>query len=191
MFPLATLAQGRRGVGKLQGADYIQDDMQCSAPNASSGFLGSGLVQECFYTGTCVFSGIVPSVQRALSSGMRMRTFRAHIGPKVPSIRIPVTGRCLPLTWVCAHCAVGDGARSPITTHMLDTSLGKPAAGVAVQLHRRCPGSTAAWRFVTNGTTDANGRVGDLLPPSDSVEPGVYRWGATSAYAAFTLSDQM
>lgn len=63
---------------------------------------------------------------------------------------------------------------------MLDTSLGKPAAGVAVQLHRRCPGSTAAWRFVAQGTTDANGRVGDLLPPSDSVEPGVYRWGATS-----------
>ncbi|CAL8462559.1 g2092 [Coccomyxa elongata] len=71
--------------------------------------------------------------------------------------------------------SVGDGARSPITTHMLDTSLGKPAAGVAVQLHRRCPGSTAAWRFMAQGTTDANGRVGDLLPPSDSVEPGVYR----------------
>lgn len=74
-------------------------------------------------------------------------------------------------------CAVGNGeaGRSPITTHMLDTSLGKPAAGVGVQLHRRCPGSTAAWQFVVQGTTDPNGRISDLLPPSNSIEPGVYR----------------
>ena len=142
-----------------------------------SSFLLSGLVQEYLSRTSC------PLCKWALFSRARM----CLANFKLKLIRFPVTGRCLPFTWVCAHCAVGDGARSPITTHMLDTSLGKPAAGVAVQLHRRCPGSTAAWRFVTNGTTDANGRVGDLLPPSDSVEPGVYRWGATSAYEAFFL----
>lgn len=78
----------------------------------------------------------------------------------------------------CACCAVANGqpGRSPITTHMLDTSLGKPAAGVGVQLHRRCAGSTAAWQFIVQGITDANGRISNLLPPSESVEPGVYRW---------------
>ena len=65
--------------------------------------------------------------------------------------------------------------RSPITTHVLDTSVGRPAAGVAVSLARRCPGSGQAWAETASGVTNRDGRVGDLLPPSDSVEPGLYR----------------
>ena len=65
--------------------------------------------------------------------------------------------------------------RSPITTHVLDTSVGRPAAGVAVALARRCPGSGQAWADVAAGVTNRDGRVGDLLPPSGSVEPGLYR----------------
>ena len=65
--------------------------------------------------------------------------------------------------------------RSPITTHVLDTSVGRPAAQVPVQLHRRCAGSTQAWELIATGTTNADGRCGDLLPPCDSVDPGDYR----------------
>ena len=69
----------------------------------------------------------------------------------------------------------GAPKRSPITTHVLDTSVGRPAAGVGIQLARRCPGSGQAWAGVAKGVTNADGRVGDLLPPSDAVEPGLYR----------------
>jgi 5-hydroxyisourate hydrolase len=53
--------------------------------------------------------------------------------------------------------------RSPITTHILDTALGRPAAGVAVVLER-CRGD-GSWSQIGAGTTDADGRVTDLLAP--------------------------
>src|SRR5579872_7577615 len=48
-----------------------------------------------------------------------------------------------------------------ISTHILDTSLGKPAAGVAIVLERR----DAAGRFLElgRGLTDADGRQRALL----------------------------
>ena len=50
-----------------------------------------------------------------------------------------------------------------ISTHVLDTTRGKPAAGVAVTLeHRPADGS---WLRVGEGVTNADGRVGALLDP--------------------------
>jgi 5-hydroxyisourate hydrolase len=60
-------------------------------------------------------------------------------------------------------------SRSPITTHVLDTALGRPAAGVAVVLQRADDA-----RELARGATDADGRIGDLLAPG-SLEPGRYR----------------
>ena len=69
--------------------------------------------------------------------------------------------------------------RSPVTTHVLDTSRGRPAAGVAVHLARR---AGDAWTSLARGVTDADGRVGDLLPPG-SLEAGTYQITfATGAY---------
>lgn len=56
---------------------------------------------------------------------------------------------------------------SPITTHILDISLGRPAEGVAVELDRM--GADGAWAPAGRGRTSADGRVGDLLkevPPA-------------------------
>lgn len=62
-------------------------------------------------------------------------------------------------------------ARSPITTHILDVSLGKPAAGVAVRLARA---EGRAFAELAQGTTDADGRVTTLLAPG-SLARGTYR----------------
>ena len=59
-----------------------------------------------------------------------------------------------------------------ISTHVLDTSIGRPAAGVTVQLQRQ---SGAASIGVSNAATDADGRVPALLPPSEPAEAGSYR----------------
>ncbi|MEN1679612.1 MAG: hydroxyisourate hydrolase [Planctomycetota bacterium] len=60
---------------------------------------------------------------------------------------------------------------SPITTHILDTSLGKPAEGVAVTLEQlRDGGATKLGDSVTN----ADGRATDLLEPG-RLEAGAYR----------------
>jgi 5-hydroxyisourate hydrolase len=56
---------------------------------------------------------------------------------------------------------------SHVTTHVLDAALGKPAAGVSVQLEH------SDGTLVALGTTDADGRVGDLGP--DALPVGHYR----------------
>jgi 5-hydroxyisourate hydrolase len=60
---------------------------------------------------------------------------------------------------------------SGITTHVLDTSLGKPAAGIHVTLSRR-DGET--YTELARAVTDNDGRVRDFLP-AITVTPGSYR----------------
>jgi 5-hydroxyisourate hydrolase len=61
---------------------------------------------------------------------------------------------------------------SGITTHVLDTSIGRPAAAVPVVLERSdAPGS---WIAVGRGETDRDGRLRTLLPEA-SVTAGIYR----------------
>ena len=57
---------------------------------------------------------------------------------------------------------------SGITTHVLDTSRGRPAAGIAVRLER-------GGDVIGSGRTDADGRLRDLLPDGARLEAGVYR----------------
>jgi len=59
-----------------------------------------------------------------------------------------------------------------ITSHVLDTSAGRPAAGLTVRLER--PGRGAAGTAtLASATTDAEGRISDWLPAG--VSAGRYR----------------
>jgi 5-hydroxyisourate hydrolase len=60
---------------------------------------------------------------------------------------------------------------SQITTHVLDTSLGRPAAGVQVTLEIQKGGG---WKEISRGATDADGRLRHLLEPGTLAE-GTYR----------------
>jgi 5-hydroxyisourate hydrolase len=72
---------------------------------------------------------------------------------------------------------------SRITTHVLDTSRGRPAAGVAVALERE--GDAGEWIAVGRGTTDADGRLRDLIGGGGEVGAGAYRLTfETGAYFA-------
>ncbi|GEJ99818.1 hydroxyisourate hydrolase [Streptomyces sp. 1-11] len=48
-----------------------------------------------------------------------------------------------------------------VSTHILDTSAGRPAEGVAVRLAAR-PGRDADWQALGGSATDADGRCKDL-----------------------------
>jgi 5-hydroxyisourate hydrolase len=48
-----------------------------------------------------------------------------------------------------------------VSTHILDTSIGRPAAGVGVDLAARA-GRDADWRELGGSATDADGRCKDL-----------------------------
>jgi 5-hydroxyisourate hydrolase len=58
-----------------------------------------------------------------------------------------------------------------ISTHVLDTMRGTPAAGLAVALHRREPDGD--WKEIAQAETDADGRVRQLS--DDDLEPAEYR----------------
>ncbi len=101
---------------------------------------------------------------------------------------------------------------SAITTHVLDTVLGKPAAGIAVRLEKldgggwievmdgeppeRVRSAPCNWVEVAASETDADGRCRDLAadaPPGDyrlTFDTGNYlrRMGRTSIYPEISIT---
>jgi len=70
---------------------------------------------------------------------------------------------------------------SAITTHVLDTARGRPAADVPVVLETRV--DTDRWQRVGAGKTDADGRLRTLMTAEAPLIPAVYRLTFdTSAY---------
>lgn len=61
---------------------------------------------------------------------------------------------------------------SQITTHILDTTTGKPAAGVRIMLYQ---GSNDEWNELALGITNPDGRLPDLLPDGKPLQPGIYK----------------
>ncbi len=61
---------------------------------------------------------------------------------------------------------------SGITTHVLDTSRGRPAIGVKVVLQIR---SGSDWKQLGAGLTDASGRCGTLTVEGTPIASGTYR----------------
>ena len=62
---------------------------------------------------------------------------------------------------------------SAITTHVLDTAHGRPAAGVPIVLELDRGGG--GWQELGRGQTDADGRLRTLLPEGQRPAAGVYR----------------
>lgn len=62
---------------------------------------------------------------------------------------------------------------SPITTHVLDTSAGRPAEGVPVLLEISLGGNE--WKELGLGVTNSDGRLANLLPDDHRLTPGIYR----------------
>lgn len=61
---------------------------------------------------------------------------------------------------------------SKITTHVLDVSLGRPAANVPVLLETKL--TSGDWKEEGRGSTDADGRLKDLTA-GKSLRAGAYR----------------
>ncbi|HUD22121.1 MAG TPA: hydroxyisourate hydrolase [Acidobacteriaceae bacterium] len=59
-----------------------------------------------------------------------------------------------------------------ISTHILDTALGRPATEVAVSLAHW---QQEHWLVLCEAKTDADGRCNQLLPAGSPLESGLYR----------------
>lgn len=73
-----------------------------------------------------------------------------------------------------------DKKMSQITTHVLDTSIGKPGQGILIKLQQSVDGE---WKTLGKGTSNDDGRVTDLLKDDVVLSPGTYRmWFDTGSY---------
>jgi len=61
---------------------------------------------------------------------------------------------------------------SQLTTHILDTTKGKPANAVSVILYQFNHGQ---WEKIAGGVTNADGRIPDLLNKEARMELGTYK----------------
>jgi 5-hydroxyisourate hydrolase len=59
-----------------------------------------------------------------------------------------------------------------LSTHVLDTSIGRPAAGVEVRLEAA---DGDGFSTVSSARTDADGRCKDLVPAAQALAAGRYR----------------
>ncbi len=62
---------------------------------------------------------------------------------------------------------------SRISTHVLDTAKGQPAAGVPVRLDRQ--DSSGQWSTISAAQTDKDGRCAQLVTDGATLAEGVYR----------------
>ncbi len=70
---------------------------------------------------------------------------------------------------------------SHVTTHVLDSSIGQPAVGVTVLLHRA---DDEGWTLVARAATDENGRVAELGPEMLSLGRYRLRFGTGDYFAS-------
>ncbi|MBS1516959.1 MAG: hydroxyisourate hydrolase [Bacteroidetes bacterium] len=61
---------------------------------------------------------------------------------------------------------------SRITTHVLDTSSGKPGKKIRIELFRN---DSEIWKLIAEGITNDDGRLSDLPENSDTEKTGVYK----------------
>ena len=61
---------------------------------------------------------------------------------------------------------------SQITTHVLDTSMGKPGKDITVRLMNK---ENHTWQTICQGITNEDGRISDLLPEGKLLSPGIYK----------------
>ncbi|MEA9390161.1 hydroxyisourate hydrolase [Acerihabitans sp. TG2] len=59
---------------------------------------------------------------------------------------------------------------SSLSTHILDTSLGKPATGISITLEH---GINGHWQYIATHITNHEGRISAFTP--DALTPGHYR----------------
>jgi 5-hydroxyisourate hydrolase len=61
---------------------------------------------------------------------------------------------------------------SQITSHVLDTSKGRPAEGIKATLYKV---GNDEWIEITRGITNTDGRIPQLLPAGERLQQGIYK----------------
>ncbi|XP_076032351.1 5-hydroxyisourate hydrolase [Oratosquilla oratoria] len=94
-------------------------------------------------------------------SSQRLEVLQSHLG------RIKKTG-----TPVLSATSSGTMTGNPITSHVLDTATGKPAANLGLSLHKQS--DSLSWTLVSSKVTNSDGRASNFLSQEEFTQ-GVYK----------------
>lgn len=75
---------------------------------------------------------------------------------------------------------------SSISTHILDTARGTPAADVSISLYRL---KNNQWDCLGDGKTNTDGRVSDLCEQQSNLSAGIYKMHFASGDYFSTMGD--
>lgn len=140
-------------------------------------------------------NGIRKKRQRALGNNdQRQQSTRALLraashphSPEGRNTFSPIVATSPAASSVHPTTQLSTGMTSPLTTHALDTSTGRPAAGLALELYRREDDDTES--LLHKCCCDSNGRVSSLISQSAWIA-GVYRIRfMTEQYFALTNTE--
>eukprot|EP00249_Psilotum_nudum_P012927 c24052_g1_i2 orf=328-1383(+) len=125
------------------------------------------------------YSTAKPSVELSTTSLEKLQHSSDQPTSQIESNRPGLDKDMLPQSLVSDTAQSTSKLQSPITTHVLDVSLGRPGAGIEVVLEVWKGLSTGdhsrEWIGVGSSSTDSDGRCGPLMPASAHVKAGRYR----------------
>ena len=159
------------------GAPILRSPITTHVLDTSMGRPAPGmLLQSCFCQRTTSILTPLLRVQPAWQASLASR--QTSRGVNAAKTNIPRRDCCYLVSesmYIYLGRA-GDGGRSVSLTWQTDSHSLCTAAGVPISLHKECAESCGVWDCVASGQTNQDGRIGDLLAPSDLVLPGVYKY---------------
>ncbi|MEJ7611249.1 MAG: 2-oxo-4-hydroxy-4-carboxy-5-ureidoimidazoline decarboxylase [Ferruginibacter sp.] len=160
---------------KFASTQHLAGDEQASVNKASASVIEGLAEANKAYESKFGFIFIVCAAGRSAEEMLRLLNDR--LNNNVDEELQIAMGEQFKITVLRFKKIITDGDWSAIkgsrlTTHVLDTSLGKPGAGITVRLRKK---TGNAWQTFAQGITDSDGRVSDLLPPQRKLDPETYK----------------
>ncbi|GAB4091498.1 2-oxo-4-hydroxy-4-carboxy-5-ureidoimidazoline decarboxylase [Flaviaesturariibacter terrae] len=171
---------------KFAASSHLASAEQSGVNSADSGTLEALAAGNAAYEAKCGFIFIVCATGKPADEMLRLLQDRLANRPD-EELRI-AAGEQHKITIIRLRKLL-DGADwsflkvSQLTTHVLDTSIGRPGKDISIRLQQ--PVADGGWQTIAQGVTNADGRIPDLLPPNRVLPAGNYRMAFdTGAYYA-------
>ena len=160
---------------KFSSTKHLTGDEQAGVNDASANLLGELANANFEYQNKFGFIFIVSAAGRSASEMLHLLLDRLF-NSREEELNIAM-GEQHKITILRLKKLIDEGRWSSIlpsqlTTHVLDTSLGKPGENITIRLKKVV---NAGWQTIAQGVSNSDGRIMDLLPFNKKLLPGSYK----------------
>lgn len=158
---------------KFVSTQHLASGEQNAVNNASSDIIQSLAESNALYEKKFGFIFIVCATGKSAAEMLRLISERLK-NTYVEELNIAM-GEQHKITLIRLQKSLEDSFSLPaghITTHVLDTSIGKPGKDITIRLKKPFDNG---WQTIAQGITNSDGRIGDLIAPGRKLVPGNYK----------------